>query len=112
MVWDLLEDHPAAGAAGTACHRHSDLRRDVERFLRLADLHARRNDVQYPARPDHVQIGLSEPMGPHHGRLGTRDPTHPARLFGWPALLRPRHRYHRYEIEPQGAAGWSLYWSS
>src|SRR6266849_7592749 len=100
MVWDLLEDHPATGAAGTACDRHSDLRRDVERLLRLVDLHAGRDDVQYPARSDYVQVRLSESVGPHHGRVGARDPADPARLSGRAAVLRPRHRDHRYEIAP------------
>src|SRR5260370_5904635 len=98
MVGDFLEDHPAAGAAGTACDRHSDLRGDVERLLRLVDLHARRDDVQHPARPDHVQVRLPESVGPHYGRLGSRDPADPPRLCRRAALLRPRYRDHRYEI--------------
>src|SRR6267143_6546045 len=100
MVRDLLEDHPAAGAAGTACSRHSDLRGDVERLLRLVDLYAGRDDVQHPTRPDHVQVRLPESVGPHHGRVRARDPADPAGLCRRAALLRPRHRDNRYEIAP------------
>src|ERR1700694_252958 len=102
MVWDLLEDHPAPGAAGTACDRHSDLRGDVERLLRLAYLHAVEGDVQHPARPDHVQVRLSESVGPHHGGVGAGDPADPGRLYRGTAVLRAWHRDHRYEVK----TGW------
>src|ERR1700680_350180 len=99
MVRHLLEDHPAARPPRTPGDGHPDLRGDVEQLPRLDHLHAVAEHAEHPARTRDLPRRVSKPVEPHHGRLRARDPADPHRLYRRAALLRPRHRDHRHEID-------------